>query len=845
MRLINIYNKKSKIYLFLRDENRNLKLRTINTYNPYYYEPQIDQSVDSDYIGYDGTKLERIEVSNPSDIYNQKSNESYEATVHYTSKYILDHIPEFTETYIKYAMIDIEVLHDGPFPEAKEAKYPVSCISLYNSKSDSIKTWCLLDYGIPTGTRYSPDNKKLLDAEIKLFMDFVDYMRKAKFDLFLGFFMDGYDFPFLFNRFNKLPKELFFDNPNKYDNFAKAISPIGETRRGSREFDNQYPAGTSVVDYLTFIKAVFKNEKSYKLDDIMEKYLGVGKEFKEVDFTYINETVRQRNIGDVVGMKELEQKKFKLIPFYDDVRRTSRITWESLSYPLRIVEPFFLAEAHKQGLILPDKRNKNTTDKVEGAYREAFETGRFTGLSFYDLSGAYLNTVVDLCLDAKNITDKKGNTLKVKVTDRVTQEIIKTYNIYQYKNSLFPKVASDLLNKKQEYKDLKNNTNINAENYKDICKKYDTYKSITLSSWGVLLNKHFRLFSPEVASMITSTVRDLIHYTKDKLEERGYGVKYIDTDSCAVVDNGKDINKLMNEILQQWSMERFNKKSSIVYDYEGTFDNILITGKCRYVGYKGEEKVIKGVEIKRKDSTPYMAQFQNELFEKILDKNYEEQKTKKEIIKWIKSEMERIKTVPLMDIAKPCKIGNKIEDYKVVPIFVRALKYTQEILPNFKKRVGELYYHVYVNTTKYEEEIIKEPFKDGLKLTNKPLIELAKKYLPKLELTPKTIKTKDKKDLLKLLENKGEIYWVRKKVQGKLKNVLAFDEKNQAHVKDINWNEVIRLNLLNKVEVVFRAMNWDFNELIPIKPKLTIKKSIKTPSGPSKPSLIKHKPLKG
>ena len=40
-------------------------------------------------------------------------------------------------------------------------------------------------------------------------------------------------------------------------------------------------------------------------------------------------------------------------------------------------------------------------------------------------------------------------------------------------------------------------------------------------------------------------------------------------------------------------------------------------------------------------------------------------------------------------------------------------------------------------------------------------------------------------------------------------------------------------------------MKWDFNELIPIKPKLTIKKSIKTPSGSSKPSLIKPKPPKG
>jgi len=820
MKIVNIHSKKSKVYLFLRDDNKNLKLRVIDDYNPYYYEPLTDQTEDSKYIGYDGTKLEKITVVDPRDMRKQMSSDSFEATLHYTNKFVLDRIPEFTETFIKWAFIDIEVLTvKDEFPEASEAKYPISCISLYNNKHDKIKTWCLLDYGIEEGFWYVKDDKNLAEAELKLFIDFVSYLRKAKFDVLLAWFQNGYDWPTIYNRFSKLPQELFFDEVNNYNNFALAISPIKQIRGGSKEFNNFHPAGTSIVDYLDFFKTIYKNEKSYKLDDVMEKFLGVGKEFKEVDFTVINEIVRKRNIGDVSGWVELE-KKLQLIPFFDDIRRTSMISWESLNHPLRIVEPFFLREAHKNNWVLPDKRERNIIDKVEGAYRETFKFGRFTGLSFYDLSGAYLNAVVDLCLDVKNIVDKEtDNTIKVRVTDRVTQEITKNYIINQNPKALFPKVAFDLLNKKQEYKDLKKNTDINDDSYNDISKKYDTYKSIVLSSWGILLNKHFRMFSPDVASMITSTVRDLLHYTKNKLKELGMEVIYIDTDSCSVTDNGKNVCELMNEILQQWSIERFNKKSSIVFDYEGTFERILITGMCRYVGYKGGERVVKGVEIKRKDSTPLMSKFQNELFEKILDENYDEEKTKKEVIAWIKLEIERIKTVPLIDIAFPCKMANKEEDYSNIPIFSRALRYTQKILPKFKKRIGEQFYYIYVNSTEYEEKTIKEPYVNSVRLTNKPMVDLYKKYFPKTDDSIKTLKVADKRILFKKLEEEGILTYKEVKVKGILKDVLAFDKDNQEHIRDVNWNKMIERNIINKVQVVFEAMKWEMKELVITKPK--------------------------
>ena len=113
------------MYLFCRDDKGNLIITEDNTYHPTYYEPD---PFTSDAMSYDGKKLKKIVVSSPKDMLKMRSKDSYEATLHYTSKYILDKIPEFTKTFVKWTFLDIEVLSpkDGSFPEAKDAKYPIS-----------------------------------------------------------------------------------------------------------------------------------------------------------------------------------------------------------------------------------------------------------------------------------------------------------------------------------------------------------------------------------------------------------------------------------------------------------------------------------------------------------------------------------------------------------------------------------------------------------------------------------------------------------------------------------------------------------------------------------------------
>ena len=902
-----------------------------------------------------------------------------------------------------------------------------------------------------------------------------------------------------YNRFSKLPQKEFFKDSSMYNNFATAISPIGQVRGGKKDYNNFYPAGTSIIDYLTWLKKIYKNEKSYALDTIAEKYLKQGKKYKEVDFSKIREEIKLRNIDDVELMVKLEKEKFKFIPLYDEIRRFSKVGWEDFAYNSRIIDMLLLQEAKERNIILPNgKSYENDSEEFEGAYRETFETGDFYNVGKYDLgcysedteiltedgwkkyyelnkndivasfninnnkiefqpilhlniqkvkniemyhlknqrtdqlltwnhkvlfkqltvsyrkqennphswhvqfakdiplhhslfplsgeiekrpdyfisdeilkihawiiteghknhnyyyisqsnktnasyckeiqiifkklkwnvskydrkgwrkgeftwnlkwlystyihlednykviplwmlqqlslrqlnllfetlmkgdgnkkqwqyyakdklardrfqylccligraslnrkkglsgvvfccsekyttinkgkqkikytgtvwcpsvkngfivmrrkggtfisgNSAYPTMLQDLCLDPSNIVDKPGeNIITVNVTDRETRENIESYFIKQNSEALLPSAVKRILVEKAKFKKLVKETPKDNPIAKDIKITYEGVKNIINSYWGTLGNRFFRLYDHRIAGMITSSVRGLLHYIKDKCEVQGYKIIYCDTDSVFVMDNNKDLSEFINNLIQQWSKEQFNKEITITIDREGNFEKLLILAMCRYKGYlntsKGIEPETKGIQAKRKDSTIFIAKFQDTLIDKILNKESQDQ-----IIEWIKSEIERLKTLPLEEIAFPAKLSQKIEDYKTEvtnkkgttytkdpPIFVRALKNTT-LLTGKTKRVGDNYYWIYVQS------------------------------------------------------------------QDPKKNVLAFDEKNKDYIRKdtfdldknidqkfiIDWNMMVQRNVYNIIEVIFEAMKWDVHSIIPLKIRKSRKK---------------------
>ena len=678
MQIQNIYNRNRTIYVFERDECGKQNISTINDFTPYYYEPDPRGS----HISYDGTIARKIMVNNPREISKQRSLKSYESDLQYTKRFIIDRINQFEESPIKYIFLDIEILTKD-LPDTSKAICPVSCITTYNSADDKYQTWYLGEWGV--------ENENIM------LEDFVEYIKTEAPDMLLAWNVD-FDYSYLYNRINSVLNVRFSD----------AISPIQMSRGGKN--NTYYPAGVSILDYLgMFEKITLGKKRSYALDYIAQEELGEEPWGSSV-FDVLNEEVKQKNINDVRRMQSLEEK-YRLITHFDEIRRFAKCLWEDLpservtrdgktmvvSNNSKVIDMLVLQQAKELGIVLPKKPEGSEKQEFEGAYRDTLQTGVFYNLGKYDLSGAYLFAITDLCLDAGNIVREDHandrNVLPIHVTDRKTQSVVSTYYVKQNSNALLPSLIGKLVTERNKYRELLKAADTNDPQYDMLDKKYKAMKSLVLSAWGVIGNQYFRLYDHRIASMITSNVRDLLRFVVVNIEQSGRKVAYIDTDSVFVTDEGENINKYLNDLIQEWSHDRFQKKSSVSFEYEGHFEKILLLAKCHYYGYlktpKGSKKEIKGVEVKRSSSCKYEAKFQDALINKVLDKC-----SKNQIINWLQEEIKNLCNNPLLEVAFPCKIQGTYT--KNVPIFVRAAENSKFMFKKFEVNRGELFHYIFI-----------------------------------------------------------------------------------------------------------------------------------------------------
>ncbi len=735
MKLQNIHNISNKIYLFKREVENTLTIQEDDSFFPYYYEPDVKGTIPT----YDGKMARKVTLNNPKDVAKNRSAISYESDVLYTKRYLIDCVPVIDLSPTKYIFTDIEIL-TKEFPDVEKADKPISCITNYVSSTREYYTWFLGDYGG-------------LANECIMLEDFIQTIRNEQPDVLCAWNIN-FDYTYLYNRIKTLKFELAFSD---------AISPIGVSRMGHE--GTFYPAGISVVDYLgLYQKLTLGKKRSYALDYIAQEDLG-EESWPETGFDKLDDSVKAKNQNDVRRMVSLEAK-YKVLTHFDGIRRFTKCLWEDLASERREIDGklqtisnnskpldmVFLQEAHDSGICLPRKQQDAADENtIEGAFRDSYAQGVFYDVSEYDLSGAYLYAAIDNCLDSSNIILTQpelyeGDGFKIipiKVTDRKTQETKETYWVRQNPDALIPKVLAKLVNDKNKLRDLtlanKNDENLEQE--------YKSKKGLVLSAWGVLVNRYFRLFDTRVGSMITSIVRDLMHYVREKIEFKGYEVVKLDTDSFFVRDGGKDISELLNSLIKDWAVARFGKQSQITFELKGHFSKLLLLTNCRHYGYLvGRNKPeIKGVEIKRSGSSKYEANFQKELFERVLSGA-----NKESVIEFIRGEMDRIKLVPIKEIAFPAKIQSDYE--KSNPIHNRAADNAKEMFKDFKLAKGDLFYYTFI-----------EPI--GADSTGKP------------------------------------------------RDVLGFTStydtfgSSKYQVK-VDWDRVIERNILNKVDTVFEIMNW-------------------------------------
>jgi len=646
MKLLNIHNDERNVYLFCRDEKGKQTITKDNTFSPYWFELDDNGS----YLSYDNRRLRKVFSSIPSEMRKVRSGTSYSSDIPFSKRYLIDKVDSIEPTVINYMFIDIET-KSKDMPDPEKALDKVSCITTYNSLDESLKTWWLPDF---------KTEKEMLDS-------FVDYVKEVSPDIFLSWNIK-FDYNYLYNR---IP------------NFAKRISPVNLDRYSMDGV--RYPVGISILEYggnkivRGFFSKVKTRESSYRLDDIAEKHLGKGKTYKnkDVDFSVLTDSIRKRNIEDVQILVDIE-KKFQIIPYYDEVRRLAKTPWEDLVYNSRVVEMLLFEEAKLKNIVLPNKSHNEKLFDIQGATREALQLGVFKDISICDLTSAYPSVIIDYCLDGQNIVEE------------ATEDTVEVNGILfkQNQDALLPSVVKKIL-------ELKINLGKEKEQNPDddiISTKYDAIKGVVNSTYGVIASEYFRLYNQAVGASITFLVRDLLLFTKDRLTEENYEVIYWDTDGI-MINTRENVTSLLNILVKEWANSYGKDNIDLTFEYKGYYEKLFLLGKCHYVGYLNKnghiEKEIKGVEIKRNSSSGFEAEFQEKLIDKILD-----EVPQVEIERWIRREKLRMRNLKLEYIAFPTKVNNT--KYKNRPIFIRALENTKRINEKFDVSIGEKFYYIFI-----------------------------------------------------------------------------------------------------------------------------------------------------
>ena len=694
MRILNIHNINRETYLFCRKEDGTQEIIKDNSFFPFYYEYDAQGKCK----GYDGTPLKKVIVSNPSDVRKNRSLGSFGSDISFKKLYLTHKIKEIEKAPVRFMFIDIEI-QTKELPDIRQAKAPITCISVYDSFNKTIETFWIKNY----------------DSEETLINEFIHYVKQCSPDLILGWNV-SFDYNYLHNRIK---------------NFAKRISPVNQDRFAPEEY--KYPAGISILDYMSLFKKVFMREASYALNNISQKYLNDG-DWGETDFSQVTDDIKEKNINDVKRLVNLEEK-FNLLAYFDEIRRLTKVQWEDLYHNSAIIESLLFEEAKKMNIVLPNKQENVENTSFQGATRESSKTGALFNIGKYDLESAYPSMIINFCLDFQNI---------IKPNDNGNEQIVDVDGISfrQNPNALVPSMVKEILT-------LKNNLKKELAEHpsEELKLKYNAIKAVANSAFGAFGNQYFRLYDNRITSSITYLVRDLLMYTKDELEKKSIETVYWDTDSI-FADTTVDILPMLNETIQKWGKEKYNKDSiALKYDYEGYFEKLFLLAKCRYIGYlnkKGKGKIeqeVKGVEVKRVSSAKFEGQFQEKLIDMILDK-----KSREDVEDFILEQKKAVKKAPLEDIAFPIKLSSIV--YKGNPIQKRCLDNSRIVFKDMKIGVGEVFYYIFVKGYGYDK-------------SNKEI------------------------------------------------NVLAFKKgQNIIPREKVDFEEMIRRNISAKVETAYEAMKW-------------------------------------
>ena len=385
---------------------------------------------DADYIGLNGEPLRKTSKWGPDDsglhFHDMKAYQKF-----LIEKYGTNDEPSTTHRELFF---DIETeMGDALTPEyIQRAPKKVTSIAWYDKQVDE---WGILILDTKNQLEHTKARNKEITpckTESDLLAKFLEKFREIDPDIIVGYNSDYFDIPYLYYRMCNVLGE----------DWARHLSPIGYVRE-TPWFKDQYIqiAGVESLDYMRLHKKFsWKDEPSWKLDAIGEKYAGINKVEYEGNLDSLFESdinkFIQYNFVDVEILVELD-KKLEYLALSKNLSHKGKHNYQEVYANTNTQDGAISAYLLSQNIIPPAKDKDLKAEKgYAGGYLFCPKAGIYNYMFDEDLTSLYPSIIMSLnigketlkarIIDADDRNNRLGlNDLKAKDPDSMV--IIKNH----------------------------------------------------------------------------------------------------------------------------------------------------------------------------------------------------------------------------------------------------------------------------------------------------------------------------------------------------------------------------------------------------------------------------------
>ena len=555
--------------------------------------------------------------------------------------------------------LDIEVKCENGFPAVGPAAEEMLSITLKNQQSKRIVVWGIGEF---KNDREDVSYIQCKD-ERDLFNKFLDFWEQHHPDIITGWNTEFFDIPYLCNRI----KNLFGEDELKRLSPWKSVRDR-EVYQMGRKHQVYEIVGIAGLDYFDlYRKFTYTNQERYTLDHIAFVELGERKDgnpyetFREW-YTKDYQSFLEYNITDVELVDKLEDK-MRLIELCLTMAYDAKVNYTDVLGTVRYWDVLIHNHLMKKKIVIPQKKEREKTEKYEGAYVKDPLVGMHKWVMSFDLNSLYPHLIMQYNISPETLVNGDAEPVEGMV-DKILDGKVKNTTEYSMtpngaffrkdKRGFLPELMEKIYNDRVQYKKLMLEAKQEFENSGDrnLLKKISRYNNIQMakkislnSAYGAIGNNWFRYFDLMVATAITTSgqlsirwiEKSLNIYLNKILETKG--VDYViasDTDSVyitfdelvsKVYGEGADTEKVVTflDTIAKEKLEPFIDKSyqalyNVTNAYEQKMemgreaiaDKGIWTAKKRYIlnlydmeGVRFKEPTLKIMGIEAvKSSTP-------------------------------------------------------------------------------------------------------------------------------------------------------------------------------------------------------------------------------------------------